>query len=463
MVLQELFDQVIQHIVEVISRSSPLGENLWKRLNKVHPADIAEFLERIEEGDAGKLFQLFPRDLQIRIFDEMNHSRKVILLESLSEAERSNFLMGLSIDELTDFFDDLSDEELKHYLKLLHKKSRERVLSLLKFAPDSAGGIMYTDVLTLMQDFTVEKSIHILQRLRPNRALHHKIYVTTQSHELLGYINLEDLVLKPAKTRLGSIVKPDELVLQVDEDRQAVAQKMMHYGVSNAPVLGNDGTFLGVIPSQALVEIIEEEASEDIYRMSALSPIKYSYFETPFVKLLYQRSSILIILLLVQTLSSMIIARYEALLCGFLTYFISMLISTGGNASSQTSALAIQGMATGEIDADNSLQFIKRELAMSLILAVILSIFSFIRTATVHYLFMSESAFHLIKSIAVSVSLGLIVVVSIGLGSCMPFVLKRCNIDPAHSAGPLLTTIIDVVGLLIYCVVSSWIIWVSIR
>ena len=143
----------------------------------------------------------------------------------------------------------------------------------------------------------------------------------------------------------------------------------------------------------------------------------------------------------------MIIEHYQVLLCGFLTYFISMLTSTGGNASSQTSALIIQGLATGEINHANSGYFIRREFSMALILASLLGIFSFIRTYVTHHNF--------IGSIAVSSSLAAIVLVSITLGSCMPLLLKRYNIDPAHSAGPVLTTIIDVIGLLIYCLISS--------
>jgi len=458
MMTQEIFEAVARHMDEIAQGviTQPVQE-LLSRLAKIHPADIAEWLEGLSHEDACKIFVALPQELQVRIFHECGHMLQVSMLETLSESERSDFLQHLSIDDLTDFFDDLSDEELKRYLKLLHKKDRDRVISLLQFSPDSAGGIMYTDVLTLMQDLTVAKSIHILQRLRPSRALHHKIYVTTQNNELVGHINLEDLVLKSPTTRLRFILRTDELVAQVDEDRQDVVNKMLHYGVSNIPVVGHDQTFLGVIPSEVLAETIEDEASEDIYRMSALSPIKYTYFETSFGRLLYQRSSILIVLLLVQTLSSMIVRRYDYLLCGFLTYFMSMLISTGGNASSQTSALAIQGMATGEIDIETSRRFITRELLMASIIGAILGIFSFGRTYFVHRILSYDPSFSVAGGLAVSVSLMVIVIVSIFLGSALPFVLKRFGLDPAHSAGPLLTTIIDVIGLLIYCLVSSWI------
>lgn len=448
MVTQKFFDELLEHIDAVIEQETIRGRELLHELLESHPADIAAFMERLDYKKAQALFMLLPVELRLELFQELSHSLKVRVLEALTEPDRAYIITHLSIDDLTDFLDYLSDEELEKYLKLLHRKDQKRVISLLQFSEDSAGGIMHTSVLTLMPDFTVEKSIQILQRLQPQRDLHPIIYLVGQNNQLEGHINLEDLVLKHPKTQLRSIVRENELVIDVNEDQQEVAQKMLHYGLTNAPVVDDENLFLGVITSEELVNVIEEEAGEDIYRMSAVSPIEHTYFETPFSTLLYQRSSILIVLLLVQTFSTMIIERYEVLLCGFLTFFISMLTSTGGNASSQTSAYVIQGLATGEINDGNSKRFVKREFFMALSIAFLLGVFSFIRIFITHRL-------KPIGCIAVSLSLFVIVLASIVLGSCMPLILKRLNIDPARSAGPLLTTIIDVIGLLIYCVVSS--------
>lgn len=447
--VQKLFERLLEHLDDVVAQRTLIAQELWREFLKAHPVDIAEFLNDINDEQAVAMLKNFPSALHLEIFHDLRHSLKVQFLEALTEHDRNYIITHLSIDDLTDFFDDLSDAELENYLKLLHKKDQRRVLSLLQFNPETAGGMMVTSVLTLMQDFTVEKSIQILQKLQPNRDLHQQIYVLSQNNELVGHINLEDLVLKHPKTQLRSILRPNVLVVNVNEDREQIAQHMVHYGVSNVPVVNEDEVFLGVIPSEALVEIIEEEAGEDIYRMSAVSPIKHTYFETPFSKLLYQRSSILIVLLMVQTFSSMIIEYYQALLCGFLTFFISMLTSTGGNASSQTSAFAIQGLATGEINDSNSIRFIRREVLMAISISLLLGFFSFIRIYIAHH------HTNITGNIAVSLSLAVIVLVSITLGSCMPLLLRRFNIDPAHSAGPLLTTVIDVVGLLIYCLISS--------
>lgn len=444
--MTKLFDDIRTHIADVIARTEPLGSVLWDRLLKLHPADIADLCSNLELADVKGIFTQLPLELRLEVFAELSMRLKLWCLSFLPEQNRSEILSSLSIDELTDLFDELSDDELKEYLKLLHRKDREAVLSLMQFDPRSAGGLMHANVLTLMSDFTVEKSIQILQRLQPERDLHQRIFVTNQDNELMGHINLEDLVLKTPQTRLGAIMQPNELVINAHEDRAEIAMKMIHYHLTTVPVVDDTNTFLGVIPSDILVEIIGEEAGEDLYRISALSPMKETYFETPFTTLLYQRSSILLILLMVQSLSSFILSAYQATLAGYFMFFITKLTSAGGNASSQTSALAIQGLATGEMDYSTMFRFMRRELTMASAIGAILSVFTCIQ--------MYVSAHDIIPSLIVSISLGLIVVVSMLLGSGMPFILKRFNVDPANAAGPLLATVMDVIGLFIYCIVA---------
>ncbi|MFQ5444762.1 MAG: magnesium transporter, partial [Nitrospinales bacterium] len=335
------------------------------------------------------------------------------------------------------------DDSLKKYLKLLHKKDRDTVISLLQFDSESAGGVMVTDVVTLIEDFTVEKAVHVLQRLQPDQSLHRRLFVTDQDNSLVGYINIEDLVMNHPKTRIAAFMKKSEAVARIDEDQEKVTNRMKHYGLASIPVIDNQGHFLGTIPSDKLIHIIEQEASEDVYKMAAMPPIKETYFATPFSRMVYERGSILIILLVAQTLSSIIIEHYEATLAGFLMFFLTMLISTGGNASSQTSAIVIQGMASGEITSNNMWRFMRRELLMAFVLGGSLGVFSFLRILLTH------GSDQIIGGIAVSASLACIVVVSVVLGSAIPILLKKLRLDPAFSAGPGLATLMDILGLLI--------------
>lgn len=449
--LNRIFEQINDNIDSIVIQNTPLGIFLYKELIKLHPADIAQFLGNIEREDARRLFLILPKDLRLETFPQLPYSMQAFFLSFLDDNDRSFILSSLPIDELTDFFDELSDEELKKYLPLLHKKDREKVLSLMQFNPESAGGIMDTNVMTLMEDFSVERSITILQRLQPKRELHRQIYVTNRENELVGHINIEDLVLKHPKARLLSILRKIQLVVKANELQEDVAHKMVHYNLMTVPVVDDENVFLGVISSDTLVEVIEQEAARDVYRISALTPIKNSYFETPFFDLLYQRSFILIGLFLIQILSSLIINLYSSTLAGFLFLFINTITSTGGNTSSQTSALVIQGLHSGEISESNITRFLKREFNMASVIALLLGIISFMRITV-------TNPGHMLANFAISISLAIIVLVSSMIGSFIPFMLKKLNLDPALSAGPFLATIMDVLGLLIYCYVSQLII-----
>lgn len=446
---QALFELILLHFDEVVSRSSDQGKELRQQFDTLHPADMADLFEKLNEEQTKALFLSLQQTQRQSLFEEFSPARKAIYITFLDENLRRNLLTHLPVDELTDFFEELSDEDLKHYLKLLQEKEREQVVSVLKLQEDSAGRAMDSNILSLFEDFTVAQSIGILQRLKPNQELHRRIFVTSHTHTLKGYILLEDLVLKNPGTRLENIIRSVEFAAMVDEDQQDVAQKMTHYDTMIAPVVDHKNRFLGIISDEGLVDIIEEESSEDIYRMATMSPIKHSYFETPFFTLLYHRSFILVLLLFAQTFSTLILEKYKFLLAGFLWYFTTMLASTGGNVSSQTSALVIQGLATGELNNENTRRFIWREFLMALMISSILAVAAFLRVYFGYYRFW--------ETIAVSLSLGVIVIISVMLGSCMPLILKRLNLDPAHSAGPLLATVMDIVGLFIFCVVS-WLI-----
>lgn len=442
-----LLHEMRHNIDELIAQQTPLGQGLWQQLLQLHPADIAQFLANIDRDHAALIFKKLPHDESFAVFEELSTSMKVFALGVLDDQQKADILLRTPFDELTDLFDELSDEELKKYLTLLSSQDRQQVLALMKFNPESAGGTMDTDVLTLIQDFTVEKSIQIIQRLQPRREIHRQIYVTDHDNILVGHIMLEDLVLQHAKARVSSFLRKNELIISADEDREEVAKKMIHYGIENVPVVGQNNYFLGVITSETLVDIIEQEASEDVYRISAMTPIKYPYFETSFFRIFYERGYILIILLLAQSISSMILKRYEATLTGFLMLFITMVTSTGGNSSSQTSAIVIQGLTAGDITPANIHRFFRREFLMALSLAAVLSVFSFLRVYWLHGEFFG--------SFAVSLSLFCIVLVSVILGSGIPIALKKLNIDPAYAAGPFLATIMDIFGLLIYCYLSK--------
>ncbi len=440
--LQEL---ILINIDEVIAQVTPQGISLWQSFLEMHPADSAKLLTLLSDDRLIQLFLKLSASKQLELFEELPDHDKEKILEHLDDVQKAFILRQTPIDDLTDLFDQLSDKELKKYLNILHTKDRQKVLSLMKFPADSAGGIMTLDFVTLVKDLTVENSVSILQRLKPNIDLHRQIYVTDQQNRLVGYINLEDLVLKSPSTRLESLVKQVPYVAQAEEDQELVAQKMVHYHMMTVPVVNDQQFLLGVIPEDTLIDVIQQEATQDVQRISA-APMATSYFDISFWYLLYQRSFILAILLIMGSLTSFIVGHFETTLTPFLVLFFTMLVSTGGNTGGQTSAIAIQAMSSGDLNETNRMRFIGREFLIGTMLALILAGITFIRVYVWYGEFMG--------SVVVSLSLGLIVLMSVLLGACFPVVLKKLGVDPAFSANPLLATVMDILGIFIYCYVA---------
>lgn len=365
---QELLRKIREHIEAVANHEGALENSLWQSFIQLHPADIADFLADISRSQALYVYKQLAKNLKVLVFQELPDSLKVHILSELPKEDMLMILNSLQADELTDLFDFLSDEELRTYLNLLNRTARENVLSLMKFESDSAGGIMDPQVFSLMEDFTVEKTISILQRLKPQKDIHQRLFVTDEEHHLVGHIDLQDLVLQSPATRIATFLQKNEYAAQAHEDQEKVAHQMVHYRLSNVPVVSEENIFLGAISAETLAHVLVKEAGEDVQRISAVTPLKKSYFETPFIRLLYERSGILVILLLVESLSGTILEAYNETLGMVLMLFLPMIISAGGNTSSQTSAVAIQGMAAGEIRATNMFRFLKRELLWDLLL-----------------------------------------------------------------------------------------------
>jgi magnesium transporter len=442
--VKDLLFQVQDNIDEVLAKEGVIGKALWRDLLEMHPVDMAYLFKNINKRYMHVLYKALPKHVQLDLFPELSDTVKVYILSFLDDHEQVEAFQTLSTDDLTDLFDIFSDEELKRYLDSLNKRVREKVIKMLTFEPESAAGIMYTDVITLMEDFTVEKSIQLMHRLRPSRDVHRQIFIVNKDHRLVGFVYLEDLVFQKPNARIASFMHKNEFIANAHEDREKIAREMAHYGVITVPVIGDDDVFLGVISGDTLVDVLVEEATEDVQKMAAMTPLKRPYFETSFFQSLYERSYILIILLLAGSVSTTIMRMYEATLTDMLLFFVPMLTSVGGNTSNQTSAVAISGMVAGEFDESNMRYFLRREFMMASCLSVVLGITAFTRV------YITSGVWW--ESVVISMTLALIVLVSVSLGSAMPFLLKRLNIDPAFSAGPFLATIMDILGILIYCV-----------
>ncbi len=445
---ERILAEVFNHI-DAILADDESAKRYFEVLLKQHPVDIATLFERLSKRQQIALLLKLPHELCGKVFEQLPISRQVRLLGKLDDDATALILKGVHSDNLTELFEHLTDTKLKHYLKLLQKKQRTIIISHLNFAPKSAGRIMDSDVLSLQEDLTIKKCIALLQRLSAKTKLLRRIYVTTKENVLKGFVNLDELVINKPMMLLKDIVRRSPVIIDAHEDQETATYNMRKYDQFSAPVVDAHMHFLGVITADDVFDVLEEEASEDVYRMSGLPTVEYSYFDTPARTLVWQRFLWLGSLLVLQSFSGLIVSRYADLIKShvIITFFMTMLIGTGGNAGNQSATLVIRGLATGEISREQGFTVIAREFGMSLLMATLLVVVSFFRVFLIHH--------DMISAIAISISLFLIVVASMVLGTLLPLVLERFNIDPAHSAAPFLSTVMDVLGMLIYCLVCS--------
>jgi len=449
--VKKVLYQIARNIKATINQDTPLGTDLWRILLDQHPADIASLLERLEEiDDKIGLLKALPAEVSFKVFQKLLEPTQSALLVLLDVDHATTMLKHMHTDELTDLFEHLSDEDLEKYLKLLQQKQRTHIISLLNFDPHSAGGRMNSDVITLQKDFTVKTSIELLQRLRPHKELMRKIYVTNIDNVLVGHITLDTLVFNRSDTPLAQVLEKNELHVYVEEDQEEVAKQIMHYDLSSAPVVDKHNHFLGVINYNDVLEIMKEEESEDAYKRFGLSAVEYSYFSTPAWKLIMQRSVWLIGLLMFQSVSSLILGSYDYMIQRYavLTVFMGMLVGTGGNAGNQSATLVIRGLTTNEMSKRNAFKVIFREFWIALVLGGLLAIAGFVR------IYFSKF-YDFTTAIAINIALFIIVIISVVSGSIIPLILDSLGIDPAHSAAPFLTTLMDILGVMIYCYVFS--------
>jgi magnesium transporter len=447
--IKKILFQIENNIDSVLAEDTTLGRDLWHILINQHYADIAMLLGKLDADRQLTLFQKLAKDLSIKVFRKIPQELQAGLLTKLDLDHAALILKNMPADELTDIFDHLSDEDLEKYLRLLQSKQRSQILSLLSFNPHSAGGRMNSDAITLQKDFTVRKSVELLQRLGPGKTVMQRMYITNRDNILVGYVTLDKLVLSKPETPLAAIMKPNEVVVYVDEDQEDVANQMHHYGLMYIPVVDKYQHFLGVITADDVFEIIKEEGSEDVYKMFGLIPADHGYFSTPVWRMVWQRSAWLVGLLILQSFSSFILSSYSTLINKYtiIAVFLTMLIGTGGNAGNQSATLVIRGLTTKEMSRRNAGRVLMREFGVALIMAGILVVVGFLRVYWAGYSFF--------VSMVISLALYLIVVTSMVLGAVIPLILERFEVDPAHSAAPFLSTLMDILGVLIYCFICS--------
>lgn len=410
--------------------------------------DIAAVMPDREKHERVLLFRLLPKQLASELFSYLESKDKDILLKELTDEEARNILAGLSPDDRTEFLEELPGQAIQRMLNLLTPDDRREALQLLGYPEESVGRLMTPDYVAVRPEWSISQALeHIRSKGKDSETIN-VIYVTDESWVLLDALSLRRFILANPEDPVGQIMDYSFVGISAFKDREEAVRMIQHYDLVALPVLDTDGVLIGIVTIDDVMDVAQEETTEDFHKVAAVAPLKTSYSESSIWVLYSKRIVWLAVLLGVNLIASFVIAAYEEILISTiaLAFFIPLLIATGGNAGAQSATLMVRAIATGDVKLGQWFWALSREMTVAGFLGLTMGVASWI-------LGIFRGGFEI--GLVVGFAMVLIVMVSNFIGVVLPFVLTRIRLDPAVASSPLITSVSDVVGLIIYFSIAT--------
>ena len=426
-------------------------------LKDIEPMDISLVLQEFPEKIA-ILFRLLPKDLAAEVFVEMDSDSQEVLLSSFTDTELKEVMDEIYIDDTVDIIEEMPANVVKRILFNTDAETRKIINDILNYPDDSAGSIMTTEYVNLDEDITVEDALKRIRRTGIDKETIYTCYVTSPNRRLLGYVTAKQLLLADEEMIISEIMDTNIIFAHTHEDKEVVAKEMSKYDLLALPVVDKENRLVGIVTVDDAIDVIEEEATEDIEKMAAMLPSDKPYLATSVFEIWKQRIPWLLLLMFTATFTSQIITSFEGKLSAILTAFIPMLMGSGGNAGGQTSVTIIRGLALEEIRLKDIFKIIFKELRVSIFCGGVLSIATFVKLILIDKLLLGNDGITLTVALTVSLTILLVIIVAKLVGCILPVLAKRIGLDPAVMASPFITTIVDAISLLIYFGIATTVI-----
>ncbi len=427
---------------------------LRKLLMDMNEADIAEFIVTLDDEECVVAFRILPKDISADVFAYLDTDIQLKIATAMTDKELYRLIDELYIDDTVDFLEEVPANVVSRVLSLAGKERRNTLNRFLNYPDNSAGSIMTNELVALHTKISVEKAIETVRKIGVDKETIYQCYCIDKSRHLVGTVGLNDLLFNENDVLIEDIMDSDKQLVYVKttDDQEVVAEIAKHYDLLSVPVVDSEGRLVGIVTIDDIVDIIEDENTEDFERMASLVPSDDTYLKTSVFKLTKNRIFWLLILMLSATFTGVIIERFEAqlaLIAG-LTACIPMLMNTGGNAGNQTSTLIVRGLALGEIKVKDYYIVVLKELRVSIICGIILAAANFGRMAVMGLIDGTFSTERIPMYCVVCIAMLVGVIVSKLIGCTLPILAKLVKLDPALMAGPMITTIVDAITLLVY-------------
>ena len=433
----------IQALLELLERRDLHA--LRAALLEENEVDIAEFLEELPQDKIVVVFRALPKEMAAEVFSNLEPDTQQVIIQSATDQEVPAIVEELYVDDAVDMLEELPANVVKRVLKAARPDTRKLINQFLNYPDNSVGSIMTAEFTDLKQSMTVAQAIAHIRRTGENSESVYTCYVTDAGRRLEGVLTIKELLLAQDEQLIADLMETDVITAETTEDQEEAVARMMKYDFISLPVVDKEGRLVGIVTVDDVMDVMEEEATEDFEKMAAMAPSEKPYLKTSVLSLAKHRILWLLVLMISGMITGGILGQYEAAFAAMplLVTFIPMLTDTGGNAGSQSSTLVIRGMAVGEIQLKDFAKVFWKELRVSMLVGVVLSAVNFVRLII---------TYPGNQMVALTVALALFVTVLLAktVGGVLPMVAKLCHADPAIMAAPLITTIVDAISLVVY-------------
>ena len=416
----------------------------------MNAADIAAIFSELEEKKLPLSFRLLPKELAAETFVEMEPDQQEVLIRSFSDNELKEVLDELYVDDAADLVEEMPANVVKRILKHADPEMRKSINQILRYPENSAGSLMTTEYVSLRPQMTIEEAILRIRRQGVDKETIYTCYVT-EGRKLLGIVTVKDLLLaEDDDMRVEEIMLTNIISVGTHTDQEEVAQMLSKYGFLALPVVDNENRMVGIITFDDAMEVLEEEATEDMEIMGGMLPSEKTYLRSSVWDLFKNRIPWLLLLMVGATFTGMIINGFEKALTPVLVAFIPMLMGTGGNSGSQSSVTIIRALSLGEVELSDLPRILWKEIRTAVLCGVVLGIVCFAKVWLIDKLLLGNHDIDLMINAVICLAMAVTVLLAKLVGAVLPLIAKAIKVDPAVMASPFITTIVDALSLLVY-------------
>lgn len=421
------------------------------------PADIADLLKGLSPEDTAVVFRILPKDLATLTFEYLDYEEQKNILTTLGDARVATILNEMSPDDRTALLEEFPPQAARQLVNLLSKEERQTALTLLGYPESSVGRIMTPDYISIGENWTVGQVLEFIRTHGKESDTLNVVYVVDEKGKFVSDVRLKNMLLAPLTQQIHEIMNPQPVALRVTDDQEGAVQTFKKYDRTALPVIDSGEYMLGIVTIDDVLDIAEEEATEDMHLIGAVEALEDPYIRVPIAELIKKRARWLIVLFIGELLTASAMSYFEDEIhrAVVLALFIPLIISSGGNSGSQAATLIIRALAIGEITLKDWWRVMKREIVTGFCLGMILFFLGFMRVVLWSNIWGMYGPHAMEVGLVVGLSLLGVVMWGVLTGAMLPFILKKLGADPATSSAPFVATLVDVTGLVIYFTLAA--------